>query len=378
MAQIQRLNVKFKELMKRQTEMPAVPSAKEMQFQPLFEKYFNDIFYCGLACQANWYEVARVASEELVHCWVAAQFQYSHLVKNMGVVMKEANPRTKKEKYKHVYRYFQKELQHHEEKLPPALHISLFVKKTIEMIETIEKVNKLNKIELDKACEHIELDGREDVEGPSPEPRDRSATPQSPEGSIVLSSDGEEDDDGELLKSLKDLNEKTDLKNLGEMEALEMQREALQRQLTEEEEGELVETDEERDMVSSSTPNLAQLDMLTKYVSQCSKDATKNHDGEEEMNKDKANIDQNDDCNSDKSTSDQDEPMDSVATLDLEDSSVQLMSSIRDEIRKEKEEERDKASEEEVEDIPQDEEEEGEDIPQDEEEDGGDIPQDDE
>lgn len=330
--------------------MIGLPSPKEMQFKPLFESYFTEIFYGGLVCQTNWYEVARVAAEELIHCWVTAQFNYSHLVKNMSVVLKERNSERKEEKYKRVFRYFYNELRQQEEKLPPALNLSQFVKKTIEMMETIEKVNKL-KIEKDSG--QVEQENYVDIDTED-ESGIVQASRQSRESSILVSSGGEEEmevkqedaddeeeeDDGELLKSLKDLNEKTDLKNIADMEEddLEKKREELKRQLTEDrndDDDEGMITDEEDEEISSSS-NLAvspkalssQLDMLTKYVSQCSKDADTN--------------DQN-----------RDEPM---KNHDL-DSSVQLISSIADEMRKDNEEEEEEecglASEEEAENTPE-------------------------
>merc|ERR1712106_285764 len=86
-AKMRRLYKQFQKLSSRIKTIPgSLPQTKYNEFQPLFDKYFMAIYLSGFVCQKNWLEVSRVAAEELVNCWLSADFQYTHLLKNMATL----------------------------------------------------------------------------------------------------------------------------------------------------------------------------------------------------------------------------------------------------------------------------------------------------
>eukprot|EP00091_Calanus_sinicus_P014258 TRINITY_DN31702_c0_g1_i1.p1 TRINITY_DN31702_c0_g1~~TRINITY_DN31702_c0_g1_i1.p1 ORF type:complete len:140 (-),score=27.60 TRINITY_DN31702_c0_g1_i1:126-545(-) len=84
-AKMRRKLQRFCELSARSGTIPgSMPQTKFTEFQPLFDKYFIAIYLSGFKCQQNWLEVSRVSAEELVNCWLSADFQYTHLLQNMA------------------------------------------------------------------------------------------------------------------------------------------------------------------------------------------------------------------------------------------------------------------------------------------------------
>ena len=106
-AKMQRLLRQYKRIFsKMKTVQGSLPQTKYTDFQPLFEKYFMSIYLSGFKCQENWLEVSRVAAEELVNCWLSADFQYTHLLRNMTTLRARhgLTEKKKKEKYRKLFR----------------------------------------------------------------------------------------------------------------------------------------------------------------------------------------------------------------------------------------------------------------------------------
>ena len=231
-----------------------------------------------------------MAAETLVTCWISADFQYNHVVQNMATIMKEKNEVYKREKYKKVFRYFLDEMKQHEEKLPPALNLKMFVKDTIGKVEEIEKRRlAAEKCGNDETAELADGESYADIV---------VIVVDDDDDSVV---EVESEDDDNLLETLKDLNEKQDLEEMDE-DDLDRKRREIERQLTEEgdleeqlpEDGDLeVQLPEEADL---EVPGLAkdpkllgtQLDMLKKFVTEYG--SSQESDAGDQQNDDENNV----------------------------------------------------------------------------------------
>jgi len=263
-AKIQRLLKQFKRIFSRmKTIQGSLPQTKYTDFQPLFEKYFMSIYLSGFKCQENWLEVSRVAAEELVNCWLSADFQYTHLLRNMATLRARhrLNEKKKKEKYRKLFRYFYDELVQNIDKMPLALNLKLFVKNTIEIMDELVRLNKI--WETDNICTEKDDDDQNasDIELIEPEKKEVD--------NVYLSSDEEIQNDKEIIKKLKVLNETQDLNDMN-VEDLQNKISNLKEQLNKEE----VEHDaDDEDDANIKAPcvgfDVEKIKELTAFVSDC-------------------------------------------------------------------------------------------------------------
>eukprot|EP00092_Neocalanus_flemingeri_P000385 GFUD01000409.1.p1 GENE.GFUD01000409.1~~GFUD01000409.1.p1 ORF type:complete len:1950 (+),score=514.17 GFUD01000409.1:338-5851(+) len=220
-AKLRRLHKQFEKLFARTGTIPgSMPQTKFSEFQPLFDKYFIAIYLSGLKCQKNWLEVSRVAAEDLVNCWLSADFQYTHLLRNITKVKGRArqSEKKKKERYKRIFRYFHDELVQNIDKMPLALNLKLFVKNTIEFMDEIVRLNKMWETDIfdsDKeVCE--EDNGTSDIEIIEVEQSEHIKELKDKDEKTSQSSDDDVIHDEELIKKLKDIRESQELTNLSE------------------------------------------------------------------------------------------------------------------------------------------------------------------
>jgi len=270
-AKIKRLNKQFHKLFVRTGSVPgSLPQTKYNEFQPLFDKYFIAIYLSGLKCQENWLEVSRVAAEELVNCWLSADFQYTHLLRNMAKVKVSARQTEKKKKesrYKKIFKYFYGELVQNIDKMPLALNLKLFVKNTIEFMDEIVRLNKMWETDnLDS--EREEENEISDIEIVDLEQKENDKDLEEKD-KHVISSDEENINDNEIIKKLKNMSDSTGLTELSE-EELNKKISCLKHQLSTEDIEQ--ETDDQDETENSEQPpdlSMDKLNELTAFVSQC-------------------------------------------------------------------------------------------------------------
>jgi len=184
----------FVSFSQRKSLLPELmPQTKFTEFQPLFENLFRRIYLSGLEGQSSWQEVSRVAAEELVQCWLAADMQFPRLYSAVRRMKR------KQVGHKKMFKYLKKKLLEFEDRIPSALNINFLVRITLEFMDEFTGETE---VLTENKNDNIE-DGSEIMESDSDCEicEDIHAEEQKSDHDVI--SDDENEHDNELIEKLK-------------------------------------------------------------------------------------------------------------------------------------------------------------------------------
>merc|ERR1711874_27627 len=128
------------------TENPGTHQCIYKPFQELSQKYYENVYHCGLSCQINWMEVSKRVADELIDCWVIAKYNYIEMKQNfkeLHDVTKNGSKKKKEKKLQQIYDSLLDSLVEVSDSMPPALKLHTFTKDTIFVMDEIV-LNKEN------------------------------------------------------------------------------------------------------------------------------------------------------------------------------------------------------------------------------------------